>query len=642
MNEIMLGADNDDPGFAGGGSEFWQDGTIKTAGDLVVSGTVAIGPLALPANVVTHIEVDDISKAGLVVHLADSQSGAIWPAILISSNDNFANNSGIAFATDSIGGLAGQDSPGMYLIRTSGTEADLKLYAQDADSPILLMTLDGSANLANFPLDISVDGTINANGNAISSTGAITYTVSSGVHSFAGGNVSIEAAVEPTLQLKNIDGTIEVDQILGAIDAGAVDDDVTQLQSARILFKASEDWAADPFSGTYMEVWTTETGTNAAALAATFENDGDFTVEGQFVAKGTINTFGQEGVAQGTLGLRGSPTGSTGGGLAVFWVADDHDAVISSYRVGVNNDDLEIGPITDLDLFRIHGADQLAEFTNAAGVKAVVVFLAETTTPTPIADCGALYTKADNGLYFQDGSGAEHTVHLPAFSSLAFNMYNTTSEDTTLTNKNEWYKFVGFGVLGTEGDTGLLTGSVGNDEFTVNAGGAGHYAVTYSMSIDITGTNQRGAMSLRVELATQKLITGATNADPIVITTVATHNLVDGDGVTISGATGNTNANGDFWINVTGPTTFELYELDGSTRAGNGAYGGSGRVDSVMPLEAVSRRYFATIDLGSKTKIGCVDLKDGDVVNLVFANLTSAGKDAEVESITFALHRVEV
>ena len=34
----------------------------------------------------------------------------------------------------------------------------------------------------------------------------------------------------------------------------------------------------------------------------------------------------------------------------------------------------------------------------------------EMTTPTAVADYGALYTKADNKLYFQDGAGIEHEV----------------------------------------------------------------------------------------------------------------------------------------------------------------------------------------------------------------------------------------
>jgi hypothetical protein len=36
--------------------------------------------------------------------------------------------------------------------------------------------------------------------------------------------------------------------------------------------------------------------------------------------------------------------------------------------------------------------------------------LREMTTPTAVADFGAIYTKADNKLYFQDGAGTEYTV----------------------------------------------------------------------------------------------------------------------------------------------------------------------------------------------------------------------------------------
>jgi len=36
--------------------------------------------------------------------------------------------------------------------------------------------------------------------------------------------------------------------------------------------------------------------------------------------------------------------------------------------------------------------------------------LLETSTPSAVANYGAIYTKNDNKLYFQDGAGTEHTV----------------------------------------------------------------------------------------------------------------------------------------------------------------------------------------------------------------------------------------
>ena len=45
------------------------------------------------------------------------------------------------------------------------------------------------------------------------------------------------------------------------------------------------------------------------------------------------------------------------------------------------------------------------KFTNGGALH-----LNETTTPTAITNYGAIYTKNDNNLYFQDGAGTEHTV----------------------------------------------------------------------------------------------------------------------------------------------------------------------------------------------------------------------------------------
>jgi hypothetical protein len=39
-----------------------------------------------------------------------------------------------------------------------------------------------------------------------------------------------------------------------------------------------------------------------------------------------------------------------------------------------------------------------------------VLTMAETTTPTALADYGKVYTKNDNQLYFQSGDGVEHQI----------------------------------------------------------------------------------------------------------------------------------------------------------------------------------------------------------------------------------------
>ena len=70
-------------------------------------------------------------------------------------------------------------------------------------------------------------------------------------------------------------------------------------------------------------------------------------------------------------------------------------------------------------------------------------------------------------------------------------------------------------------------------------------------------------------------ITNATNATPIVVTAVA-HGLRTNDRISISGITGNTNANGYFRITRLTADTFSLQNYStGADIAGNGAYGGT-------------------------------------------------------------------
>ena len=73
-------------------------------------------------------------------------------------------------------------------------------------------------------------------------------------------------------------------------------------------------------------------------------------------------------------------------------------------------------------------------------------------------------------------------------------------------------------------------------------------------------------------------ITDATNATPIVITTSTTHGLNTGNPVSVSGVLGNTAANGQWLITVTGTTTFSLDDS-----VGNGAYTSGGTLWEADP-----------------------------------------------------------
>ena len=55
---------------------------------------------------------------------------------------------------------------------------------------------------------------------------------------------------------------------------------------------------------------------------------------------------------------------------------------------------------------KIDGGGSISHYFDSAGVH----FMLETTTPTARTNYGAIYTKTDNKLYFQDGAGTEHEV----------------------------------------------------------------------------------------------------------------------------------------------------------------------------------------------------------------------------------------
>jgi len=89
------------------------------------------------------------------------------------------------------------------------------------------------------------------------------------------------------------------------------------------------------------------------------------------------------------------------------------------------------------------------------------------------------------------------------------------------------------------------------------------YSSEQADALDVTGT--------LVKIDTG-LISNATNAVPIVITTTVNHKLETGNHVTISGVGGNTAANGAFRITKINNTSFSL---DGSS--GNGVYTSGGQ-----------------------------------------------------------------
>jgi hypothetical protein len=82
-------------------------------------------------------------------------------------------------------------------------------------------------------------------------------------------------------------------------------------------------------------------------------------------------------------------------------------------------------------------------------------------------------------------------------------------------------------------------------------------------------------------------ITGATNANPSVITTSAAHGLVTGDRATIAGSVGNTAINGTWQVVVLTATTFSIKTEAGVAVAGNGAWTSGGTVQKLLRFTEV-------------------------------------------------------
>tara|TARA_R100000808_G_scaffold4669_1_gene14907 strand:- start:249 stop:893 length:645 start_codon:yes stop_codon:yes gene_type:complete len=134
---------------------------------------------------------------------------------------------------------------------------------------------------------------------------------------------------------------------------------------------------------------------------------------------------------------------------------------------------------------------------------------------------------------------------------------------------------------------------------------------------------------LAIEGAIPQLsITGATNADPIVITTSSTTNLETGMKVTIAGVGGNTNANGEHRITVIDSTTFRLNKV-----AGNAAYTSGGTIDANFSRE---KQYSSgTSSMGKKHFINwkAPMYKSSRIFVQLASDPTTTNKDIKIEAL---------
>lgn len=98
------------------------------------------------------------------------------------------------------------------------------------------------------------------------------------------------------------------------------------------------------------------------------------------------------------------------------------------------------------------------------------------------------------------------------------------------------------------------------------------------------------------------LISGATNATPIVITVAANSGLKTGDRLAVSGITGNTGANGEWTLEAVTATTFKLL---GSV--GNGTYDGTPRAAQIFDQTPTMKSHSGVLKIAGNL-VGTVTL----------------------------------
>ncbi len=305
-----------------------------------------------------------------------------------------------------------------------------------------------------------------------------------------------------------------------------------------------------------------------------------------------------------------------------------------AYAVTLTGSDLVVESSTD---FNAVGLSNTGSLTTGAGpvdigtsgslyqhiyaeeVRVTYVRLNENATPSAITNDGALYTKVDNALYFQDGAGTEHLVHGDAFSNLWF--HDVAVDTITIAAANTFVAVTSFDSVGEEDDLSNLVANTTNNDLTVGANGAGEYKATFHLSAGSGGAADEFIVVVGQVLATPITITLAPTTTPIVCTAVA-HGMRKGDMVTISNGTGMAAINGDWFLKPITADTFTLLDLQGANSVGSGTYDVStATVDIVYHGNILLHRKLAQSELGTGGGNADLRLAVSDKLKLYVANI---------------------
>jgi hypothetical protein len=205
------------------------------------------------------------------------------------------------------------------------------------------------------------------------------------------------------------------------------------------------------------------------------------------VGIGTTNPLAElevNGVIISSSTLAGELTLNDAADITKVALRTNDDSYFMGGNFGISNQ-------TPVGLFQVGGGTLTVLSTGVVGINTEtpsinadltlengVLNIKETTTPTSDTDYGKLYTQSDNMLYFQDGAGIEHEVHL--VDTFLGEMYAVDSSSvTTINTVNVWEDV--HTTTNTIGEH-LVNWTHSGSVLTAGSGAGGQYLVTVSIS----------------------------------------------------------------------------------------------------------------------------------------------------------------
>ena len=228
-------------------------------------------------------------------------------------------------------------------------------------------------------------------------------------------------------------------------------------------------------------------------------------------------------------------------------------------------------------------------------------------------------------------------LHGDAFSNIWF--HGITPSSIVISASNTFVPITSFDQIGEEDDLGNVIANTTNNDLTIGANAAGNYDATFHMSATSSGASSEFIVVVGQTFATPLNITVATNATPIVITS-AGHGLRKGDMITVAGATGNTGANGDWFLSAVTTDTMTLVNLQGVNSVGNGVYDAdSGDVTIAYHGNLILHRDISQTDIGSGGANADLRLVASDKIKLYTANI-GATRDLDIVIVNLKIERI--